>query len=68
MVSTANSNRSDLLKNAGVITTVIDAAMEFTKGRPKAGALLLGAAAVSSRIPGFGTAVSLLLRAYRRFR
>lgn len=60
--------RSKLLKNAGVVTTLIDAAMEFAKGRRKSGALLLGAAAVSSRIPGFGTAVSLLIRAYRRFR
>ncbi|SDR18389.1 hypothetical protein [Natronobacterium texcoconense] len=61
-------DRSNLLKNAGVVTTLVDAAMEFAKGRRKSGALLLGAAAVSSRIPGFGTAVSLLIRAYRRLR
>lgn len=62
------TDRSKLVKNAGVVTTLVDAVMEFTKGRPKSGALLLGAAAVSSRVPGFGTAVSLLLRGYRRFR
>ena len=59
-------SRAGLLKNAGVVTTLIDAALEFTKGRPKSGLLLVGAAALSSRIPGFGTAVSLLLRGYRR--
>lgn len=68
MATTGAHDRTKLLKNAGVVTTVIDAAMEFAKGRPKSGALLLGAAAVSSRVPGFGTAVSLALRAYRRLR
>lgn len=59
-------DRSELLKNAGVVTTLIDAVMEFANGRRASGLLLLGAAALSSRIPGFGTAVSLVLRAYRR--
>ena len=68
MGTTGTRDRTELLKNAGVVTTIIDAGMEFAKGRPKSGALLLGAAAVSSRIPGFGTAVSLGLRAYRRLR
>lgn len=68
MATTGARDRTELLKNAGVVTTVVDAAMEFAKGRPKSGALLLGAAAVSSRVPGFGTAVSLTLRAYRRLR
>ncbi|MHC3439714.1 hypothetical protein ACYJ1Y_16880 [Natrialbaceae archaeon A-gly3] len=65
---TRTHSRSELIKDAGVVTTLVDAVMEFTKGRPRSGALLLGAAALSSRIPGFGTAVSLLLRAYRRLR
>ncbi|MXV62752.1 hypothetical protein GS429_11880 [Natronorubrum sp. JWXQ-INN-674] len=64
----ATQDRSKLLKNAGVVTTAIDGIMEFSKGRRKSGLLLLGAAAVSSRIPGFGTAASVLLRAYRRLR
>ncbi|OVE85470.1 hypothetical protein [Natronolimnobius baerhuensis] len=62
------TDRATLLKNAGVVTTLIDAGMELLKGRRKSGALLLGAAVVSSRVPGFGTAVSLALRAYRRLR
>ena len=62
------TDRTKLLKNAGVVTTLVDAVMEFAKGRRKSGALLLGAAALSSRIPGIGTAVSVGLRAYRRFR
>lgn len=68
MATTGTRDRTDLVKNAGVVTTLVDAAMEFVKGRPKSGAVLLGAAAVSSRIPGFGTLVSLGLRAYRRLR
>ncbi|MFC4990001.1 MULTISPECIES: hypothetical protein [Saliphagus] len=62
------SDRAGLLKNASTVTTVIDAAMEILKGRRLGGLFLLGAAALSSRVPGAGTAASLLLRAYRRFR
>jgi hypothetical protein len=61
-------NRSKLLKRSSVVATLLDAAMEFRKGRRRSGLLLLGAAALSSRIPGAGTAVSVLLRAYRRLR
>jgi hypothetical protein len=64
----ATANRADVLKNTSTATTVIDAALEFAKGRWSSGFLLLGAAALSSRIPGIGTAASLLLRAYRRLR
>ena len=56
----------DVLKDAGVVTTLVDAGMEFATGRPKSGAILVGAAAVSTRVPGFGTAVSLFMRGYRR--
>ena len=52
----------------GEQTTLIDAGMELANGRPKSAALLAGAAAVSTRVPGFGTAISLLLRGYRRIR
>lgn len=65
---TATGNRTDVLKNASTVTTVIDAMLEFAKGRRSSGLLLLGAAALSSRVPGIGTAASLLLRAYRRLR
>lgn len=63
---TVTGNRSDLFKNTSVVMTLIDAILEFSKGHRGTGLLLLAAAAISSRIPGFGTAVSLLLRAYRR--
>ncbi|ELY57446.1 hypothetical protein C493_08171 [Natronolimnohabitans innermongolicus JCM 12255] len=56
------------MKNASVVTTALDGVMELAKGRRKSGLLLLGAAAVSSRVPGFGTATSMLLRVYRRLR
>jgi hypothetical protein len=51
-----------------IISTLVDAALAFARGRPKSGLVLLGAAALSSRIPGIGTAVSLLLRLVRRLR
>ncbi|PCR92581.1 hypothetical protein [Natrinema ejinorense] len=51
-----------------MISTVIDGVIEFRRGHRKSGVLLLGAAALSSRIPGLGTAASLLLRLIRRLR
>ena len=54
------------VQKLGVFSTLLDAAVAFARGRPKSGLLLLGAAFVSSRVPGFGVAVSVLLRAYRR--
>jgi len=57
---------SNSLKQLGVLSTLVDAAVAFARGRPGSGLLLLVAAAVSSRVPGFGVAVSVLLRAYRR--
>ncbi|WP_254523860.1 hypothetical protein [Natrinema caseinilyticum] len=51
-----------------IVSTVIDSVLAFRRGRPKSGLLLLGAAALSSRIPGVGTAVSLALRLARRLR
>ena len=65
---TQTHTNANLLKNAGVVTTLIDGVLEFAKGRRKSGLLLVGAAAVSAKIPGFGTAVSAALRAYRRLR
>ncbi|MFC4437768.1 MULTISPECIES: hypothetical protein [Natrialbaceae] len=55
-------------KKLSTVSTVIDAALAFARGRPKSGLLLLAAAALSSRLPGLGTAVSLLLRLARRLR
>ena len=51
-----------------IVSTLIDAALAFVRGRRKSGLLLLGAAALSRRIPGVGTAVSLFLRLVRWLR
>lgn len=56
------------LKELSTVSTLVDAVLEFTRGRPKGGLLLLGAAAASRRLPGLGTAVSVFLRLYRRLR
>ncbi|WP_092690081.1 hypothetical protein [Halorientalis regularis] len=61
---TALSDRS--VRDLGIVSTLADALVAFARGRPKAGALLLGAAALSTRIPGLGVAVSVLLRVYRK--
>jgi hypothetical protein len=55
------------LNQASIVSTIVDAALSFARGRPGSGLLLLGAAALSTRIPGLGTAISLLLRVARRF-
>lgn len=48
--------------------TLIDAAIEFARGRPGSSALLVGAAALPRYVPGLGTVVSVLLRIVRRLR
>ncbi|NIB98414.1 hypothetical protein [Halobacterium sp. R2-5] len=53
---------------ASTVSTIIDAAMSFRRGKRKRGLLLLGAAALSRRIPGLGTLASILVRVSRRFR
>lgn len=63
----ANLNSKSMNK-LSIVSTLVDAAMAFARGRPKSGVLLLGAAALSSRLPGVGTAVSLVLRLARRLR
>lgn len=56
------------LTRLGIVSTVIDAGMAFARKDIKSGALLLGAAVVSSRVPGLGVVASLLIRLYRRLR
>ncbi|MDG5818156.1 hypothetical protein [Natronococcus sp. A-GB7] len=51
-----------------IVSTVIDAGLAFARGRPKSALLLLAAAALSTRIPGLGTATSILLRVIHRLR
>jgi len=65
-VVTQNTGRR--LGDLGIVSTLVDAAIAFARGRPKSGALLLGAAALSKRLPGLGVVVSIALRAYRRLR
>lgn len=62
------TNATSLLKNLSIVSTIADAAIAFTRGDRKGAALLFGAAALSKRIPGLGTATSVLLRAVRRFK
>lgn len=64
-MATLNVNSMNKLS---IVTTVIDAALAFQRGRTKSGLLLLGAAALSSRVPGLGTAASLLSRLAQRLR
>lgn len=59
---------TSLLKNLSIVSTLADAALAFTRGDHKNAALLVGAAALSKRIPGLGTATSVLLRAVRKFK
>lgn len=66
-VTMATVNRNSV-NRISIVSTLVDAAMEFARGRRKSGVLLLGAAALSSRIPGLGTAVSLFLRLVRWIR
>ncbi|WP_459192171.1 hypothetical protein [Halosimplex sp. J119] len=51
-----------------IVSTLVDAAVAFARGRPKSGLLLVVAAALSSRIPGLGTLTSVALRIARRMR
>ncbi len=64
-MATLNRRTASELSTA---TTVVDAALEFLRGRRKSGVLLLGAAALSRKIPGLGMAASILLRVYRWLR
>ncbi|WP_436911878.1 hypothetical protein [Halosimplex marinum] len=51
-----------------IVSTLVDAAVAFARGRRKSGLLLVVAAALSSRIPGLGTLTSVALRVARRVR
>lgn len=51
-----------------MLSTLVDAAFAFARGRKKTGTLLLAAAAVSSRLHGAGTLASVFVRLVRWFR
>jgi hypothetical protein len=59
---------SSTLSRIGIVSTLVDAAVAFSRGRPGSGLLLLASAALSQRVPGIGVAVSVLLRLIRRLR
>ncbi|PSP84766.1 hypothetical protein BRC83_04820 [Halobacteriales archaeon QS_1_68_17] len=59
---------SNVVNGLGIVSTLVDAALAFARGNPKSGAILLGAAALSSRVPGLGVLASVALRVARRLR
>ena len=56
------------LGNVAIISTLVDAAMALRRGEHWAAALLLGAAALSTRVTGVGVVASVLVRLVRRLR
>lgn len=59
---------SSPIDDLAVLSTVLDAAVAIRRGDRWAGALLLGAAALSTRVRGAGVVASLLVRLVRRLR
>ncbi|MFB6164204.1 MAG: hypothetical protein ABEJ31_03505 [Haloarculaceae archaeon] len=59
---------SKTLQGLSIVSTLADAGLAFARGRTIHGAVLLGAAALSTRVSGLGTAASVGLRAYRLVR
>lgn len=68
MTATARGSSHRTLKRLGILSTVLDAAVAFARGRTRSGLLLLAAAALSDRLPGLGVVVSLVLRLSRWLR
>ena len=64
-MATANAG---LFTKLGIVSTLVDAAIAFARGNRLGGAVLLGAAALSSKLPGLGVAASVALRLFRRLR
>jgi len=56
------------LGNVALISTLVDAALALRRGEHWAAALLLGAAALSTRLTGAGVVASALVRLVRRLR
>ena len=54
--------------NLAVLSTIVDAAMALRRGEHWAAALLLAAAALSTRVTGAGVVASALVRLVRRLR
>jgi len=60
--------RASPLSDLSTVSTLIDAAIAFARGRRKSGLVLVVAAALSRKVPGLGTATSIALRVARRLR
>lgn len=52
----------------GIVSTLVDAGLAFVRRDTRAGALLLGAAVLSTRFTGVGVLASVLVRLLRRAR
>jgi hypothetical protein len=59
---------SGTLARIGILSTLVDAAVAFARGRSVSGVLLVASAALSHRVPGLGVVVSVLVRLVRRLR
>ena len=68
MFAMATQTRSLPLGNVTIVSTLVDAAMALRRGDHWAAALLLGAAALSTRVTGAGVVASALVRLLRRIR
>ncbi|MDS0261373.1 hypothetical protein NDI56_18385 [Haloarcula sp. S1CR25-12] len=64
----STQNAGSPLGNLAILSTVVDAALAFLRGDRWAAAILLGAAALSTRVTGAGVVASLLVRILRRLR
>jgi len=64
----ATQTRNLPLGNVAIVSTLVDAAMALRRGDHWAAALLLGAAALSTRVTGAGVVASALVRLLRRIR
>lgn len=60
--------RGSPFDNLAILSTLVDAAVAIRRGDRWAGALLLGAAALSTRVRGAGVVASVLVRLLKRFR
>jgi len=65
---TVANTASRTLGRIGILSTLVDAAVAFARGRSASGVLLLVSAALSNKVPGLGVVVSLLMRLIRRRR
>jgi len=59
---------SSPIDDLAVLSTLVDAAVALRRGDRWAAALLLGAAALSTRVRGAGVVASVLVRLVRRLR